>query len=496
MLAEPEQETPMRSPAVAPRAAAAAASLPPAAALAAVLALALAAGVAGAGCVPRNRAQSEVCGNGVDDDGDGQVDCDDPSCAGASVCNVGPGDEDCANGVDDDDDGLVDCDDVLDCGGLTMCRVEDCNNAADDDGDGDVDCDDADCAGAIGCGAEDCGDGVDNDGDGLVDCIDQDCQTACIPENCTNGTDDNGDGLADCDDPDCATTATECVDENCTNGVDDDFDSLVDCLDEECAIIFPGCIESCTDGIDNDQDGYIDCADLGDCGADPVCIESICTDGLDNEGDGLIDCVDPDCGGDPTCTAPGIYELFTSGTDIDNHTITFTPSGGGYTWAVATATVFPTTPGTGAPSSAGPVCDDCTVTATFGTLSLTLFGVAYSSGFMSSNGRLLLSTADAAYVESAAGFFTQPQIGALWDDLNSSASGTTTVDRFTDRMVFTWNAVPEFAGTALCSMQIQWFTSGNITITHLACANLDGLTGISGGNPLALPVPPAVNFVP
>ena len=60
--------------------------------------------------------QSEVCGNSVDDDGDGSVDCSDPDCDGA--CGVyaeyavpfpQPVVEVCGNSVDDDGDGSVDC---------------------------------------------------------------------------------------------------------------------------------------------------------------------------------------------------------------------------------------------------------------------------------------------------------------------------------------------------------------------------------------------------
>ena len=42
----------------------------------------------------------EICGNGLDDDGDGHVDCVDVDCDCV---------EDCTNGVDDDRDGRVDC---------------------------------------------------------------------------------------------------------------------------------------------------------------------------------------------------------------------------------------------------------------------------------------------------------------------------------------------------------------------------------------------------
>jgi len=50
---------------------------------------------------------TEVCGNGIDDDCDGAVDCDDPDCDTDAACPI----ENCANGADDDGDGRVDCDD-------------------------------------------------------------------------------------------------------------------------------------------------------------------------------------------------------------------------------------------------------------------------------------------------------------------------------------------------------------------------------------------------
>ena len=48
----------------------------------------------------------EICGNGIDDDGDGFIDYDDFDCTET-------GDE-CSNGIDDDGDGFIDGDD-FDC---------------------------------------------------------------------------------------------------------------------------------------------------------------------------------------------------------------------------------------------------------------------------------------------------------------------------------------------------------------------------------------------
>ena len=273
-----------------------------------------------AACIRPVPPGTELCTDGVDNDGDTFIDCADLDCATATAC-VGPGMEICTNGLDDDGDGLADCADTLDCGATAFCNpTEDCNNGLDDDGDGLTDCDDtADCAGKIGCGGmEICDDGVDNDGDGLIDCIDTDCNQFCIPEVCDNMMDEDGDGLVDCADEECATTFTDCVPEICDNLIDDDFDLLTDCADDEC-VGDPVCIEDCTDGIDNDADGDTDCNDT-DCAMDPACFESVCDDMIDNDGDGNADCLDIDCTGDPSCPGMVLSQVYCSPNSADRWT--------------------------------------------------------------------------------------------------------------------------------------------------------------------------------
>ena len=168
------------------------------------------------GCHCGSGARGEICGNGIDDDGDGPVDCLDSECRDLDPCQN---------------------------------QAEACFNGLDDDFDGDVDCADSDCAGAPGC-----------------------------DEDCTNGVDDNGDGVADCDDPACRGIDPSCG-EVCGNGEDDDSDGDVDCADADCADVTPPCGGSadgsvcayggeaphtcaCADGTDNDSDGDTDVADL------------------------------------------------------------------------------------------------------------------------------------------------------------------------------------------------------------------------------------------
>jgi hypothetical protein len=200
--------------------------------------------------------------------------------------------ESCSNDVDDDGDGQVDCDDS-DCTDSPACGTPtelSCDNALDDDGDGTTDCDDSDCADDPACGTPgsetDCADGQDEDGDGATDCDDSDCanDAACqgptSESACDDGLDDDGDGAIDCDDADCAT-------------------------DPACKV--PSTETACQDGIDDDDDDLTDCDDP-DCAADPACKvpanESVCDDGIDDDDDDLTDCADPDCAADPAC-APG-----------------------------------------------------------------------------------------------------------------------------------------------------------------------------------------------
>jgi hypothetical protein len=260
---------------------------------------------------PTDPPNSEICDNGLDDDGDLLIDCSDPDCSSAPGCQSGV--EICDNGLDDDKDGFVDCQDT-DCQGNPNCQstAEVCDNNYDDDGDGLTDCNDPDCFSFPACTStpEICTNGVDDDGDGLIDCKDPQCfgDPACQsqPENCTNKVDDDGDGLVDCNDPECFNHPS-CTSspENCTNGVDDDGDGLTDCLDPQC-YNHPSCkkTEICDNGIDDDSDGLIDCKDPG-CFSDPKCVSTpeICNNNKDDDGDGKTDCDDSDCKSFPACKA-------------------------------------------------------------------------------------------------------------------------------------------------------------------------------------------------
>ena len=110
---------------------------------------------------------NEICGNGIDDDGDDLIDCDDPECFGRDCPEV------CDDGWDNDGDGLVDCADSdcpacpESCYDTDLDGVTTCEN----------DCDDGNSS--VYPGAAEACDGKDNNCDGVVD------------ENCDTGPSDD-----------------------------------------------------------------------------------------------------------------------------------------------------------------------------------------------------------------------------------------------------------------------------------------------------------------
>jgi len=228
-------------------------------------------------CVPdqvmieRNAA---LCGDGLVE---GDEECDDGNtidgdgCSAACETEGGP-ETDCGDGVDNDADGLVDCADS-DCASDPTCAPV--------------------CGNGLVEGGEECDDGNTIDGDGCTAA----CEDEAGPEtNCEDRDDNDGDGLVDCADPDC-TDDPFCL---CGNGqpdpgeaCDDGNNADGDGCSSDCQVeIGP---EVCNDGIDNDTDGLVDCAD-SDCANDPACMPMCgngiveageeCDDGNSVDGDG------------------------------------------------------------------------------------------------------------------------------------------------------------------------------------------------------------------
>ncbi|MDD4994918.1 MAG: MopE-related protein, partial [Patescibacteria group bacterium] len=293
----------------------------------------------------------EVCGDGLDSDCDGLVDCDDMDCWGVGACPdpfEGPG---CVPG--DGQDCLLPQPGV--CGaGESLCLAsetwdicrqvvlpgtlpEDCSSGEDEDCDGDTDCSDSDCAldpactGTGGCVAglsQDCSlplPGLCGEGDQI--CLPGGTWSLCssilapgdLPEDCGMAGDEDCDGYSDCSDTDCASDPA-CSGPTCTPGdIDACFTGLLGICgngQQTCgagtwgactAVYTPGLLpEDCSDTLDNDCDGASDCSDSS-CSADPACVlpPSGCTPG--DTDTCLTGMVGVCAAGQQTCQAGGTW---------------------------------------------------------------------------------------------------------------------------------------------------------------------------------------------
>ena len=296
------------------------------------------------------------CEDGIDNDGDGQIDDADTNCARSNDEVYESGE--CQDEEDNDEDGLTDADDP-DChdgsGDYDPTDVDEgsaCSDGVDNDGDGWLDYRDLDQDGNPDPGSDpgcasadasdeggfdstwDCNDGIDSDFDGLVDRDDPGCEAADDTtedgDTCSDGIDNNGDGWIDFDDVMCRPgrngsdiawlvgnrgeieyTWVDVVDFQCSNSqpgggdlLDDDADGLTNADDPECAYGWDPSGEAeapgqCQDLQDNDGDGWVD-------GDDPDCLTDFhpeggaipggtCNNGTDDDGDGWIDAEDPVC---------------------------------------------------------------------------------------------------------------------------------------------------------------------------------------------------------
>ena len=180
----------------------------------------------------------------------------------------------CTDGVDNDCNGFIDCEDF----GCRHCGVSACVR----DG-GVLQRDGGFCMCASERSATACADGNDNDCDGFVDCMDNDCVNCSVPVCLRDGGIPRDGGVCMC--------GSENTSAACSDGRDNDCDGFIDCggsgtnPDFDCP---------CSDG------GVRDATPCTPSGAENT--NAACMDGVDNDCDGFIDCGTTPRNGDFDCT--------------------------------------------------------------------------------------------------------------------------------------------------------------------------------------------------
>lgn len=175
-------------------------------------------------------------------------------------------------------------------------------------------------------------------------------------------------------------------------------------------------------------------------------------------------------------------ELFnTTANDTDYLTFTFTPSitAASYTVIREAVSAFPTDPVGGIQLLLAD--DQSTAVSIGGGASVLLFGTAHTSFHVGSNGYITFGAGDADVSESLTDHFRLPRISALFDDLDPSVGGAISWMQLADRVVVTYQNLPEWLLGGSNSFQIEMFFDGMIRITLLAVSAPDGLIGLSQG---------------
>lgn len=175
-------------------------------------------------------------------------------------------------------------------------------------------------------------------------------------------------------------------------------------------------------------------------------------------------------------------ELFDSGNnDMANRTLTFIPIGSRHYYSLCTvsASEFPVDPAGGTNVA---LHDDDYYEVRLQGNTVNLYGNSYDTFYIGSNGYITFVSGDTHYLEQFDEHFALPRIAALFDDLNPYAGGTVSYKELPDRVVVTFQNVPEFNLTTTNSFQVEMFFYGKIRITFLNIAAVDGLTGLSQGN--------------
>ncbi|GEM_PF-5871864 len=114
-----------------------------------------------------------------------------------------------------------------------------------------------------------------------------------------------------------------------------------------------------------------------------------------------------------------------------------------------------------------------------------LFGQNYSSFYVNSNGWVTFNSGNASAFPLLNGFLSAPAVAALLDDLDPSVAGAKlSWKELPDRIVVTFEDVPEFGEVSVSTFQIELYTddSARVVVSYLGLSSQDGIAGISSGS--------------
>lgn len=167
--------------------------------------------------------------------------------------------------------------------------------------------------------------------------------------------------------------------------------------------------------------------------------------------------------------------------DLAYSSLTFTPAGDNqYETCLEPASAFHVDPAGATVLAMG---DDTysPITLTNGA-SVAVYKVRTNLVYIVSNGHISLQLGENHYFWSDLdNYFGQARVSALYADFNPEDGGTISYQQLDDRLVATWQNVPEWGDPRKNNFQIEMFFDGRIRITWLNIATLSAKVGLSAG---------------
>ncbi|MEM7180288.1 MAG: hypothetical protein AAF518_05215 [Spirochaetota bacterium] len=215
------------------------------------------------GASPENT--SQLCLDGIDNNGDGNIDCEDTSCQYFTFCSTASSNtyeytsSQCQDNEDNDGNGLTDCEDS-NCSGYTFCTSQVATSSS---------------SGSSGSSSTSGSSGSSSSGStsgssGSSSSGSTSGSSGSSSSGSTSGSSGSGSSGSSSGSSGSSGSGSSSVENTasmCVDGVDNDSDGNVDCQDSECsAFLFcqsptEDTAFKCQDGLDNDNDTKVDCQD-------------------------------------------------------------------------------------------------------------------------------------------------------------------------------------------------------------------------------------------
>ncbi|MHC4611262.1 MAG: hypothetical protein ACYS7M_13035, partial [Planctomycetota bacterium] len=172
-----------------------------------------------------------------------------------------------------------------------------------------------------------------------------------------------------------------------------------------------------------------------------------------------------------TFVTPDIPNFFTEefggDNDLDNSTILFVPNASVdfYAACVEPITSLPTDPAGGTTISLPE--DGSEFIALTGGATVSLYGASYSGFYAGSNGYITFTAGDNDYTPTLADHFDTPRISALFEDFSPQNGGPVSWKQLADRVVLTYENVPEYSSSNSNTFQVEMYFNGDLQISYL-----------------------------